>query len=98
MQRGLQDAPARSIFRDAHTIVLAQGGFVGAVNRPEQAPTSNQGGFVVADRQPPMRQPRLSAAVRPAAAWPRYRVITGACVQDGCVGHQHHRQQEVVEY
>jgi hypothetical protein len=67
MQRGLQDAPSRAIFRDAHTTVLAQGGFVGAVNRPEQAPTSNQGGFVVADRQPPMRQPRLTEAAPPAA-------------------------------
>lgn len=74
MQRGLQDAPARSIFRDSRTTVLAQGGFVGAVNRPEQAPTSNQGGFVVADRQPPMRQPRLSVAA-PAATKPGMPVL-----------------------
>ena len=69
MQRGLQEAPVRAIFRDSQTPVLAQGGFVGAVeHRLQQAPTSNQGGFVVADRQPPMRQPRLTTAESTEAA------------------------------
>ena len=64
MQVGvLFNTPSDSVYRDSRASVRTQGGLVGAVERaPQRVPTSNMGGFVVHDRQPPVRPPAPSPA------------------------------------
>ena len=71
MQKGLLTASSKYTMRSEETYrkVLEQGGFVNtrSESKSTRAPTSNQGGFVAHDRQPPKRLSTPHALPPPAA-------------------------------